>query len=269
MAEHGLPGPVIGVAYDGTGYGTDGTSWGGEVMVAGYEGFERVATLRAIPLAGGDAAIRHPWRVALALVEDAFDRQAPLDDLRLFSKVPSQDLLVVGQMIATRFRSPLAHGAGRYFDGIGSLALARPESRYEGQLALEWNVVADPAEEGRYGYEIDRRPRPWTIDLRPMVREVVHDLLAGAAVPAISARFHNTIVAATAQVVRAAAETHGTLPVVLTGGCFQNPRLAESLAGALASAFTVHLHARVPPGDGGLALGQAVVADAIARQLMA
>jgi hydrogenase maturation protein HypF len=168
-------------------------------------------------------------------------------------------------MIATQFRAPLAHGAGRYFDGIGSLALARPESRYEGQIALEWNVVADPAEEGRYGYEIDRQLLPWTIDLRPMVREVVHDLLAGVAVPAISARFHNTMVAATAQVVRAAAEMHGTLPVVLTGGCFQNPRLAEGLAGALSSAFivvcTLAYRQRACVGTG-------VVADVLRARLM-
>ncbi len=269
MAEHGLAGPVLGVAYDGTGYGTDGTSWGGEVMVARYETFERVATLRPIPLAGGDAAIRHPWRIALALVDDAFDGRPPLDELRLFSAVPGRDLHVVRQMILTQIRSPLAHGAGRYFDGIGSLVLARPESRYEGQVALQWNVVADPNENGRYGYELDRQRSPWIIDLRPMVRDVVHDLLADIAAPIISARFHNTMVAATADAVRAAALAYSRLPVVLTGGCFQNPRLAEGLASELASRFTVHLHGSVPPGDGGLALGQAVIANAIARKLMA
>jgi hydrogenase maturation protein HypF len=266
MAEHGLAGPVIGVAYDGAGLGTDGTSWGGEVLVARYETFERVATLRPIPLAGGDAAIRHPWRIALALLEDAFQERPPLDDLKLFLRVAPHDLLVVGQMLTTHFRSPLAHGAGRYFDGIGSLALAKPESHYEGQIALEWNGVADPSEDRRYGYEIDYQPSPWAIDLRPMVRDLVHDLRAGTAVSSISARFHNTLVAATAQVVRAAAKIHGALPIVLTGGCFQNARLAEGLFSALASCSTVYLHARVPPGDGGLALGQAVVAGAIARQ---
>lgn len=266
MAEHGLTGPVIGVAYDGTGYGTDGTAWGGEVMVARHETFDRLATLRPILLAGGDAAIRHPWRIALALVEDAFDGQAPLDALRLFSTVSSQDLVVVRQMLATRFRSPVAHGAGRYFDGIGSLVLARPDSRYEGQIALEWNVVAEPAEGRRYGYDINRQQSPWTVDLRPMVRAVVRDALLGVSPSIISACFHNTMVAATAEVVRSVAGGHGPLPVVLTGGCFQNPRLTEGLARALASQFTVHLHRDVPPGDGGLALGQAVVAAAVARR---
>jgi hydrogenase maturation protein HypF len=267
MAEHGLQGPAIAVVYDGTGYGTDGTAWGGEVLVARQETFDRVATLRPVPLAGADAAIRQPWRVALALLEDAFDGRAPLETLSLFSRVRPGDLTVVCQMLASRFRSPLAHGAGRYFDGVGSLVLARPDSRYEGQVALEWNVIADPAESGIYGHDIDWRQSPWQIDLRPMVRGVVADLHAGVAPSTISGRFHNTLTAATAVVVRRTAREYGVLPVVLTGGCFQNARLAESLAADLAATFTVHLHHEVPPGDGGLALGQAVVAAAVARRM--
>ena len=158
MAEHGLTGQVIGVAYDGTGFGTDGSAWGGEIMVAGYESCQRVATLRPIPLAGGDAAIRNPWRIALALLDDAFGGRAPLDAFPLFdiSTVLRGDA-PCGEWSHTRIHSPLAHGAGRYFDGIGALALARPSARYEGQIALEWNVIADPAERGRYGFEIDER----------------------------------------------------------------------------------------------------------------
>ena len=269
MAEHGLAGPVIGVAYDGTGYGTDGTAWGGEVLVAHYDTFERVATLRPIPLAGGDRAIRQPWRIALALVEDAFDGRAPLDHLGLFAGIKAADLSAVRQMLATHVRAPLAHGCGRYFDGIGSLVLARPESRYEGQIALEWNVIADPAEDGRYGYEIEWHQSPWVIDLRQMVRSVVADLCDRVPASRISARFHNTIVAATADVVRRAGGIHGQLPVVLSGGCFQNPRLAEHLVSTLSAETPVHLHRDVPPGDGGLALGQAVVAAAVARRLAA
>jgi hydrogenase maturation protein HypF len=265
MAEHQLAGAVIGVAYDGTGYGTDGSAWGGEVMVARVDRFDRIATMRGIRLPGGDAAIRHPWRIALAAIEDAFDGQPPLDSLPWFAAIPLQDLVIVRQLIATGFRSPIAHGAGRYFDAIGSLVLGRRDARYEGQIALEWNVIAEPSERQPYHYDIDWRGSPWTIDLRPMVREVVSDLLAAVPASIISARFHNTLVMATAETVRAAAREHGPLPVVLTGGCFQNPRLAEDLAGALSTQFTVHLHSRVPPGDGGIALGQAIVADAIAR----
>jgi hydrogenase maturation protein HypF len=266
MAEHVLSGPVIGVVYDGAGYGTDGTSWGGEVLVTQYDAFERVATLRPVALAGGDAAIRHPWRIALALLEDAFDGHVPYDDVRLFSSISARDMSVVQQMLAAGCRAPLAHGAGRYFDGIGSLVLARQESRYEGQVALEWNGVADPSDDRGYRYDVNGRQSPWQIDLRPMVRDVVRDLRDGAAAPTISARFHNTLTAATAEVVRKAAMAHGRMPVVLTGGCFQNARLAETLAAGLSGAFDVYLHRNVPPGDGGIALGQAVVAAAIARK---
>jgi hydrogenase maturation protein HypF len=266
MAEHGLAGPVIGVAFDGTGYGTDGTAWGGEVLLGRDDGFDRLATLRPVPLAGVDAAIRHPWRIALALIEDAFEGLPPLDDLPLFSAVTSHDLAVVRQLLATHLRSPLAHGVGRYFDGVGSLVLGRPDSRYEGQIALEWNVVADPAERGLYAYDVDRRRIPWVIDLRQMIRDVVHDLRDGVAAATISGRFHNTLVAATAGVVTAVGRTRTKLPVVLTGGCLQNARLAEGLAAALDGRFAVHLHGQVPPGDGGIALGQAVVAAAVARK---
>jgi hydrogenase maturation protein HypF len=264
-AEHGLSGPVIGVAYDGTGYGTDGTAWGGEVMLADDQSFERVATFRAVPLPGGDAAIRHPWRIALALLDDTFDGNAPLDAFLLFSGRQMREVAAVRQLIAHRVQSPLAHGVGRYFDGIGALALARADARFEGQVALEWNGIADPDESGLYGFEIDRRHTPWVIDLRPMVADVVRDLLPGQPAAIISARFHNTLAHATAVVVGEILRERGKFPVVLTGGCFQNARLAESVERRLANNAAVYLHQRVPPGDGGIALGQAVIAAAIAR----
>jgi hydrogenase maturation protein HypF len=264
MAEHGLSDPVIGVAFDGTGYGPDGTLWGGEVMTADRASYERVATLRAIPLAGGEQAIRQPWRVALALLDDAFDGQAMLEGLRLFDDVTRQRIDVVRRMIASRLNAPLAHGAGRYFDGIAALALAHPTSAYEGQLALQWNAVADASTQ-RYGFAINQRTTPWEIDLRAMVRDIVADLGAAVPVATISARFHNTLAAAAAAAVRLVARERGQRAVVLSGGCFQNARLTEQVIAHLASPFAVHLHGRVPPGDGGLALGQAVVAATIAK----
>ena len=264
MAEHGLDGPAIGVAFDGTGYGPDGTLWGGEVMIADRAWYERIATLRAIRLAGGDQAIRQPWRVALALLDDAFDGQALLDGLRVFEDVTWQRIGVVRRMIASRLNAPLAHGAGRYFDGIAALALARPTSAYEGQLALQWNTIADDSAE-RYGFAINQRTTPWEIDLRAMVRDIVTDLSAAVPVATIAARFHNTLAAAVAAAVRVVARERGEQPVVLTGGCFQNARLAEQVIARLAPPFSVHLHRRVPPGDGGIALGQAVIAATIAK----
>lgn len=267
MAEHGIDGPVIGVAYDGTGLGTDGAAWGGEIMVAGYEGFQRIATFRPIALAGGDIAIHEPWRIALALADDAFGGDAPIESLPLFRHVPARELEVVRSMVRQQVNAPLAHGVGRYFDAMGALGLGRHLAAYEGQLALEWNVVAASDERGRYRYEIVRAMSPWQLDLRSGVRDAVFELVGGEPAARVSARFHNTLVAATADLVRGVACVHGRLPVALSGGCFQNPRLTEGIVHELEPEFTVLLHAKVPPGDGGLSLGQAVVADAVARSL--
>jgi hydrogenase maturation protein HypF len=265
IAEHGLDGPVLGVAYDGTGYGTDGTSWGGEVLLADLEGFQRLGTFRPIRLPGGDAAIREPWRLALTLLDDAFDGDAPLDELPLFRGMDRTQVEVVRRMLASGLNVPSAHGIGRYFDAFGAIGLALPRSRFEGQVALAWNLVAAPGERGRYPFEIGGDEGLRIVDLRPMVRDAVYELIGSEAPAIVSARFHNTLVAATAQLVRQAASLRGNLPIVLTGGCFQNARLAESVQAELTPAFSVYLHRQVPPGDGGIALGQAVIADALTR----
>lgn len=267
MAEHGIDGPVIGVAYDGTGLGTDGAAWGGEIMVAGYESFQRIATYRPIPLAGGDTAVHQPWRIALALADDAFGGDAPIESLPLFRRVPVREIEVVRSMVRQQVNTPLSHGVGRYFEAMGALGLGRHLAAYEGQLALEWNVVAASDERGRYRYEIVRTLSPWQLDLRSAVRDAVFELVGGEPAARVSARFHNTLVAATADLVRGVACVHGRLPVALSGGCFQNPWLTEGIVHELEPEFTVLLNTNVPPGDGGLSLGQAVVADAIARRL--
>jgi hydrogenase maturation protein HypF len=260
MAEHGLAGPVIGVAYDGTGWGTDGTAWGGEVLLARHDGFDRLATFRPVALAGGDVAIREPWRIALALIDDAFGGEAPLDALPLFDGVPARSLALVRGMIKGGVNAPLARGIGRFFDGIGALGLARARASYEGQVAVAWNLAAAPGDAALYPFDVVGD----AIDLRPLVRAVVRDLRDRVAPGTISARFHATLIAATCDRVRAAVARCGRLPVVLTGGAFHNPILAAGIARSLAD-LDVHLHGEVPPGDGGIALGQALVADAVAR----
>ncbi len=264
MAQHGLPGPVLGVAYDGTGLGPDGAAWGGELLFADYGGFERLATFRPIPLAGGDLAIRQVWRLALALLDDAFDGDPPLERLPLFAGVPERERKVVRQMIASGLNTVPGHGVGRYFDAFGAIVLGLPHSAYEGQVALLWNLAAPGTEPSAYDFEISREGPLSTVDLRRAVRQSVADLLAGRAAGSISGRFHNTLVRATETLLREAITRHGRLPVVLTGGCFQNPLLAAGVAGALKDLVPVYLHGEVPPGDGGIALGQAVVADALA-----
>jgi hydrogenase maturation protein HypF len=265
IAEHRLETPVLGIAYDGTGYGIDGTSWGGEILLARPGWFERLATWRPIALPGGETAIRQVWRIALSLLDDAYDRTPPLDGFPIFRDVPSGTLASLRSLVSGGVAAPLARGVGRYFDAFGALFLDRPVSQFEGQIALEWNAAADPAEHGVFPFEISRGAE-WTLDLRPALRAAVEAFFSGASPGTISGRFHNTVALATAGLLRACAAAEGVRPVVLTGGCFQNALLAERVVSELSRNFRVFLHREVPPGDGGLAVGQALVADAVARK---
>jgi hydrogenase maturation protein HypF len=266
MAEHGLEGPALGLAWDGTGLGTDGTAWGGELLLVERGRFERLATFRPIPLAGGDRAIREPWRIALAALLDAFEGDPPLARLPLFDAVPAAEREIVRRMIAAGVNAPPAHGVGRAFDAAGALALARPASRYEGQVAVALDNAAGGPEADAYPFDLDARAAPWQVDLRPLWRALAADVAAGVAPGLVSSRFHAALAAAGAAVVRRAAAALGRLPVVLTGGCFQNARLAEGIHRELSADFAVYQHRQVPPGDGGIALGQVLVADALAAR---
>jgi hydrogenase maturation protein HypF len=263
MAEHGLEGPVLALTWDGTGLGTDGTAWGGELLLARRDGFERLATFRPMPLPGGDRAVREPWRIALAALDQALDGGAPEAGLPVLDAVRAADREVVRRMVAAGVNTPAAHGAGRLFDAVGAIALGRGLSRYEGQVAVALDGAADDAEPGRYPFSIDAGDGPWQLDWRPIVRAAAGDVLAGAAAGTVSMRFHRALAAAGAELVRMAAGRHGRLPVVLTGGVFQNARLAALTLRELTGRFDVYLPGQVPPGDGGIALGQAVVASAI------
>ncbi len=264
LGENGLEGPALGLAWDGTGYGGDGTAWGGELLLVDGASFERLATLRPLRLAGGDEAIRQVWRIALAALDDAFDGAPPLDRLRLFDGVAARDLAVVRQALARDLNAPLAHGAGRYFDALGALGLARTRSTYEGQVALEWNLAAAEGDAGGYPFEIGPGPACPQVDLRPLVRAAALELAAEVPPAVVSARFHESMAEVAAAMVRQAGAGLSGLPVVLTGGCFQNARLVEGVRRRLAGERRLVCHRLVPPGDGGVALGQALVADAVA-----
>jgi hydrogenase maturation protein HypF len=261
MAEHGLAGPVLALAWDGTGLGTDRAAWGGELLLAEPARFERLATFRPLRLAGGDKAIREPWRIALAALDDALGLEAPLDGMPLFAELGRTELEVVRRMLAAGVNSPLAHGAGRAFDAAGALALGRAHSRFEGQVAMALEAAAE-GEAPPYPFDVEAAGPIEQLDLRATWRALAADVVARRAAAEIAAAFHATLVRAGAELVRRAARRHGDHPVVLTGGCLQNARLAEGLLRELSPAFPVYLHGRVPPGDGGIALGQAIVADA-------
>jgi hydrogenase maturation protein HypF len=276
LAEHGADGPALGLIWDGTGYGGDGSAWGGELLHVepGALGeMRRLGTFRPLPLAGGERAIREPWRLALALLEDAFDGRAPASTLALFQRVDPRAREQVSSLLGSASLCPPSHGVGRYFDAVGALVLARPSASFQGELAIGLNVLCMRDDAPPYAFDLDRSQRPWQLDLRPAVRELVRDLHWGVAPEAIAERFHATLITAGAALVREAVDAASELdltpgapaPIVaLGGGCFQNPILLSGLELRLAGDFTVVRPRQLPPGDGGLALGQALIADALA-----
>ena len=249
IAEHRLESPVLGVAWDGTGAGTDGTSWGGEFFIATPAKFERVATLRPIALAGGDRAIREVWRIALAALDDVGE-SIDLD-------VDAHKIELARHLITSGLNAPQAHGAGRWFDAFGAIFLGRIESRYEGEVAMAWNSIADRDERGAYPIVINRNLTPWQVDMRVVLASALSDLREGAPPSIISARFHNTLAHIVATIAKEI-----ELPVALGGGCFQNALLTERIVRILGSR-RVFFNQQIPPGDGGIALGQAIVANAM------
>jgi hydrogenase maturation protein HypF len=255
LADNGAAGPVIGVAFDGTGYGADGTIWGGEFLVADLAGYQRGGHLAPVPMPGGAAAIRQPWRMAAAYLDDFPDR---LDVARRNeARWPA-----VLAMARRGVNSPLTSSAGRLFDAVASVLGVRDAINYEGQAAVELEQLADPAETGFYQAGIGTT-RPFRVRGADLVHAVVEDLAAGTPAPVIAARFHRGVAAAVEAGCLLLRERHGLRTVALSGGVFQNMLLLHETVRRLeARGFTVLVHSRVPCNDGGISLGQAVVAAA-------
>ena len=269
MAEHGFAGPAIGLALDGTGYGADGCVWGGEVLIAALDGFERFAHLDYAPMPGGEAAIREPWRMALGALHAAgFDVEAPEFVALLGAK--AQDLRLLRRMIEREVNAPLTSSCGRLFDAAAALVLGRGAVDYEAQAAIELEGVAvDEPDDPGSGYAMEIRAgdaaahRPATISTAPLWRELLDDLHKGVDRARIAARFHAGVAAAFVEAATMAREQRGIETVALSGGCMHNRRLVRLLrAGLEAQGFAVLRHRAVSPGDGGLSYGQAVVAAA-------
>jgi len=258
MAENGLDGEVIGVAFDGTGYGTDGAIWGGEFLVAGYRGFDRRAHLRYVALAGGDAAVRQPWRPALAYLMDALGADVPCE------AAPEAQVRVVRRMIASGVNAVPTSSCGRLFDAVASIIGLRQEVNFEGQAAIELEMIAEDGCEERYPFALEGNG-PWGVDFRPAIESIVRDVHGSASRGRIAAKFHNAMAAAIVEVCRRIAAESTLRRVCLSGGTFQNMRLlASTVASLRASGLEVFLHALAPPNDGGIALGQAAIAAALA-----
>ncbi len=263
MAEHGLSGerPVIGVAFDGTGYGTDGAIWGGEFLVADYGGFERAAQLDYVPLPGGDAATKNVYRIALSYLQQAgiewADDLAPVSHA-LHNTQHADPLSILAHQIQSRVNSPLTSSIGRLFDAVASICDVRQSVNYEGQAAIEFEARMDADEQGAYEFVMRDA---WFVNAALMIRAVVADVRSGVPTPVISARFHNGLALMVRSVCESIRDRRGLNEVALSGGVWQNVTLlSKSLAQLRDANFTVYVHRLVPPNDGGIALGQAVVA---------
>jgi hydrogenase maturation protein HypF len=261
MAENGITEKVIGVAFDGTGFGTDGKIWGGEFLVADFAGFHRRAHFRYVPLAGGDAAVREPWRLGLSYLMDTFGAGADSLDLPLWKQVPSKKTAAVRAMIERGINTVETSACGRLFDAVASIVGLRQEVNFEAQAAIQLEAIAVAGLEGQYPFEISERDA-WEIDLRPAIESIVRDVQADRPVGHIAALFHNTVAAIVVEVCRRLRAAERLDRVCLSGGTFQNSYLLErTVAGLRSSGLEVLLHAKVPPNDGGISLGQAVIAN--------
>jgi hydrogenase maturation protein HypF len=259
MAENQLEAPLLGVCWDGTGYGLDGTIWGGEWLRVTERSFERAAHLRTFRLAGGEKAIREPRRTALGLLYQLFgDELFAMDELMPLRGLRPQERAILKTMLQRNINAPVTSSAGRLFDGVAALVGLRQEIGYEGQAALELECALDGVEtDEAYPLRVSAGSTSQVVDWEPMVRGIIEDLRRGLPAGWIAAKFHNTLV----EMIVAIAMHIGEERIVLSGGCFQNRYLTERAVARLhAAGFRPYCHQRIPPNDGGIALGQVVAA---------
>ena len=257
---------VIGVALDGTGYGTDGAVWGGEFFEGSVvEGFTRRAHLEYMPLPGGSASIRQPWRMAVAQLVGLYDLEETLKlPLPVVKGTGERDVRLVARLVERGLNTPLTSSAGRLFDAVAALA-GVPGSRrttYEGQAAIELELAAGSPVDKGYPFRLRSGGNAWIVETQETLAAVVKDLLAGQSAGVVSSRFHRTMAEMVVALCERLREENGTGAAALSGGTFQNLLLLDQVVQLLEEkGFTVYRHRRVPTNDGGLALGQAILAD--------
>ncbi|WP_221621475.1 carbamoyltransferase HypF [Paenibacillus rhizophilus] len=258
MAENGISGPVIGVAFDGTGLGEDGHIWGGEFFAGDYGGFERMARFGYVPLPGGDAAVKEPWRMALSYVMNDDATELPADWL---NNIEPYKRDIVKRQILQRINTPLTSSVGRLFDAVASLTGVCHYAEYEGQAAIRLERAADQEVSRIYPYEVKDLKGILEIGTAPLIRELVREMRSGMSISGISGAFHRTLAAIVGDVCRRIRSERGLNEVALSGGVFQNRLLLAFTVDELErSGFRVWLHSKVPANDGGLSLGQAAIA---------
>ncbi len=265
LAEHGEEGSAVGAIFDGTGYGLDGTVWGGELLLGDLESFRRVGMLLPVRLPGGARAIREPWRMACAWLSATDEREGfegpPEIPLALRGRVRERAWHQVAQLVRTGVQSPVSTSMGRLFDAVGALCGLRAHANYEGQAAIELEAACDPTERSRYPISLIHDGELIVIDPRATIHLVNAEIEAGVARGVVASRFHASLSAATVEALTRAASAAGSDLVVLSGGVFQNRRLLEAvMAGLHAAGLRTITPERLPIGDGGISYGQAAIA---------
>jgi hydrogenase maturation protein HypF len=263
MAENEVEAPVLGVSWDGTGYGTDGTIWGGEFLLTDEDSFQRVACFRQFRLPGGEAAVKEPRRTALAVLYAIWGDSGLQDrNLAPIAEFSEREITLIAQVLIKGLNAPITSSAGRLFDAVASLVGLRQRVTFEGQAAIELESVIDSGVIDLYPFGVGDG-LPQIIDWAPMIGEILIDLRRGKSAGFIAAKFHNTL----AEVIVKIAQNNAQSKIVLTGGCFQNRYLLERSVLLLSQAgFRPYWHQRVPTNDGGIALGQVVAAARAGRR---
>ncbi len=271
MAEHGLTGKVIGVAFDGTGYGNDGNLWGGEFLIADIAGFDRVGQFKYVSLPGGEAAIREPWKMAVSYVMDAAGDKAGdyLERIGFIKKYGGETIEKLMIVARSREFSPSSSGAGRLFDAVSALLGISDQNTFEGEAAMALEAIAQEGIDDEYHVEFRKENGYTVIDFSPVILMITGDLVQGIAAEIIAAKFHNTVVSVVRRMVRGLSEQYGLKDVALSGGTFQNQYILSRVTTALSQdGMNVFTNQNVPCNDACISLGQAyLVRERLKKQL--
>ncbi|MBC8511403.1 MAG: carbamoyltransferase HypF, partial [Dehalococcoidia bacterium] len=266
MADNKVEAPVIGIALDGTGYGSDGHIWGGEFLVVDYKGFKRMGHLEYLPLPGGDAATKRPYRIAIGYLLKLLGEASITSELVFLKQIDAIEIELIKRQLQAGLNSPLTSSMGRLFDAVSAMTGVRGEIDYEGQAAVELEMIAydDSGKVGNdgYPYYIIEHNGMSIIQLKELLSAIVEDLHQGVPKATISAKFHNTVARMVCEMCQLMAKSTGINQVALSGGVFQNRLLLRKVMSLLESAgFSVLTHKQVPCNDGGISLGQGVIAN--------
>jgi hydrogenase maturation protein HypF len=262
MVENGVADKVMGVAFDGTGYGTDGRIWGGEFLIVDYKGFERVGHFEYVPLPGGTVAIERPYRMAMSYLLTLLGKDALAPDLAFLKEVSSQEIDLVVKQVEKGINSPWTSSSGRLFDAVSALIGVRGRIDYEAQAAIEMEMAADERERWSYPFSVVERDGVNVVHFKGMFSGIIQDLKGGVAQGMIAMKFHRTMAEVVVLMCLRLSARNGIKKVALSGGVFQNRLLLRLTVAALEKAgFEVLTHSKAPTNDGGVSLGQAVIAS--------